>query len=141
MNNTGQEFIGVGWSFPPRFDKSKKQVEMVAGTKDIEESLMILVTTQLGERVMNHDFGAGLEAMLFEPLTTNLKTYMTQVIENAVVRYEPRVDLEEVDLDDAFEYEGKIMITISFKVRSTNARSNVVFPFYKTEGTNIKSPI
>lgn len=130
-------FLGRGWSFPPSFDKSQKKVLLVEDETDIQQSLMILLTTQLGERVMNHDYGAGLETMLFEPLTTNLKTYMTDVIQSAILRYEPRIDLDEVEMDDSGELEGRVLITINFTIKATNSRSNIVFPFYKNEGTNI----
>ena len=138
MNDLNEKtYLGTGWSFPPFFDKQKKEVEMVSDELDIQQSLMILLTTQLGERVMNHDYGAGMEAMLFEPLTTNLKTYMTDLVKNAVLRYEPRVDLDEVEMEDSRELEGRILITVHFTIRATNSRSNIVFPFYKNEGTNI----
>lgn len=135
MNN--KPFLGTGWSFPPHFNKDIKTVEVVSNEEDIQQSLMILLTTQLGERVMNHDYGAGLETMIFEPLTTTLKTYMTEMIKNAILRYEPRVDLEKVDMDDTGELAGTVLITVHFIVRATNSRANIVFPFYKNEGTNI----
>lgn len=130
-------YLGTGWSFPPCFDKEKRGVEMVSDETDIQQSLMILLTTSLGERVMNHEYGAGMEAMLFEPLTTNLKTYMKDLVKNAVLRYEPRVDLDEVEMDDTGEFDGKVLITIHFTIRASNSRSNIVFPYYKNEGTNI----
>lgn len=130
-------FLGRGWSFPPCFDKNQKKVLLVEDETDIQQSLMILLTTQLGERVMNHDYGAGLEAMLFEPLTTNLKTYMTDVIKSAILRYESRIDLDDVEMDDSGELEGRVLITVNFTIKATNSRSNIVFPFYKNEGTNI----
>lgn len=138
MNNTNtKSFLGTGWSFPPHFDKQIKAIEMVSDEQDIKESLMILLTTQLGERVMNHDYGAGMEEMIFEPMTTNLKTYMTDLVKNAVLRFEPRVDLDEVEMEDSGELAGRVDISVYFTIRATNSRSNIVFPFYKNEGTNI----
>ena len=138
MDNTNSTpFLGTGWSFPPHFDKQNKVVEMVSDVQDIRESLMILLTTQLGERVMNHEYGAGMESMIFEPLTTNLRTYMTDLVKRAVLRYEPRVDLEEVEMEDSGSYEGRVIITVYFIVRATNSRANIVFPYYLEEGTNI----
>lgn len=137
MNINNKTYLGTGWSFPPSFDRQRKAVEMVSDVVDIQQSLIILLTTQLGERVMNHEYGAGMEAMLFEPLDTNMKTYMIELVRNAVLRFEPRIDLDEVEMEDAGEYAGRIDITVNFTVRSTNSRSNVVFPYYKNEGTNI----
>lgn len=138
MNNAiSKPFLGTGWSFPPHFDKQAKAVEMVSDEQDIKESLMILLTTQQGERVMNHNYGTGMEQMIFDPLTTSLKTYMINLVENAVHRFEPRVDLNKVEMEDSGELEGRVIITIYFTIRATNSRSNIVFPFYKNEGTNI----
>ena len=136
-DTTSKPFLGTGWTFPPHFDKQNRAVEMVSDEQDIKESLMVLLTTQLGERVMNPEYGAGMEQMIFEPLTTNLKTYMTDLVERAVLRFEPRVDLEEVEMQDSGELEGKVIITIYFTVRATNSRANIVFPYYLNEGTNI----
>ena len=138
MDNTiSKPFLGTGWSFPPHFDKQNREVEMVSDEQDIKESLMVLLTTQLGERVMNHEFGAGMERMIFEPLTTNLTTYMTDLVKRAVLRFEPRVDLEDVEMEDSGELEGRVIITVYFVIRATNSRANIVFPYYLNEGTNI----
>ena len=124
-------FHGTGWSFPPHFDKTTKTLELVSDELDIQQSLMILMTTQVGERMMRHDFGTGLETKIFEPLTTTLQTYMTDLISNAILRFESRIDLESVEMDDTGELAGTVLITINFIIRSTNSRSNIVFPFYK----------
>ncbi len=130
-------YLGRGWSFPPVFEKPANQLAMLEEEADIESSLNILVRTRPGERVMQPEYGCALDRLLFEPLTTGLKTYIRQLIRTAILRFEPRIDLESVDLDDTGELEGRVLITIHFKVRATNSRSNIVFPFYVNEGTNI----
>jgi len=132
-----KSFLGTGWSFPPAFDKSRKTLEMARDLEDIRQSLQILLTTELGERVMTPEYGAGMKRMLFEPLTANLKAYMTELVRQAVVRYEPRIKLESVVMNDSGELEGRVLIEVEFTIKETNSRANFVFPFYINEGTNI----
>ncbi len=111
---------------------------MLSDEEDIRSSLEILLVTRPGERVMLPDYGCNLEELLFEPLTTTMKTYMKDLIQTAILYHEPRIDVNRVDLVDTGELEGRILITIDYTVRSTNSRFNYVFPFYIHEGTEVK---
>lgn len=129
-------FLGKGWSFPPTFNKAAQSVEMVEKETDIMQSLQILLTTSLGERVMQPRFGCNTEKLLFEPLDTTLEAYMSDLIENAILWYEPRIKLEKVTLTPT-QNEGRIDIAVDFMVRTTNTRHNFVYPFYLNEGIEI----
>lgn len=131
-----KEFLGTGWSFPPHFDKAESGVSLTSGEKDIERSIEIIVTTYPGERVMRPDFGCSLEDMNFEAFNQSIKTLMADRIERALIYYEPRIDLQEVKIDDTLIFEGKVLIEITYLIRSTNSRRNFVFPFYSNEGIN-----
>lgn len=131
-------FQGRGWTFPPNFSETTPDtVGMLEQEADIASSLEILLTTAPGERVMLPDFGCNLEELLFESLDTTLKTLMVNKIENAILYYEPRIDVEKVKLDTSRETEGVVLIEVIYRVRTTNSRFNFVFPFYKEEGTDI----
>ena len=129
-------FLGTGWGFPPTFDKTTSKLVTSSDEEDIHQSLEILLSTRLGERVMLPEYGCALDEMLFEPLTTTLKTYMRDLIKTAILRFEPRVELLSVDLDDSGELEGRVLIKVEFRIRATNTRSNLVFPYFKNEATN-----
>jgi phage baseplate assembly protein W len=133
-----KSFLGTGWGFPPSFSKTVAPVEMLTDEADIQSSLEILLSTRQGERVMRQDYGCNLDELVFEPLTTTFKTYIKDLISTAILYYEPRIDVNKIDLDSTGELEGRILITIDYTVRSTNSRFNFVFPFYKTESTEIK---
>jgi phage baseplate assembly protein W len=130
-------FLGRGWSFPPTFNRNLPGVEMLAEEADIVSSLEILLTTAPGERVLQPEYGCDMEELLFENVDTTTKTLVADKIENAILYFEPRIDLETVRLDDSREWEGVILIEIVFRVRTTNSRFNFVFPFYKNEGTDL----
>lgn len=131
-------FLGTGWGFPPTFNHSLKSVEMVSDDKDIKESLQILMTTELGERVMRSDFGCNLTPLLFENITVTLLTKIKEIVKKSILMYEPRIDLQDVYFGSNDSLEGAIIIEIEYTVRTTNSRQNYVFPFYLEEGTYIK---
>ncbi len=102
---------------------------MEEGEDNIKSSLHILLSTRPGERIMQPKFGCSLDELLFEPLTTTFQTYIKDLIETAILYFEPRIDVNKITLYDN-TLEGKIDIDIEYTVRSTNSRYNLVYPFY-----------
>jgi len=138
MNKIIKSFLGTGWNFPPQFNNVNAEAEMISNEDDIKSSLEILLTTRPGERVMRPDYGCNLDELVFEPLTTTFKTYIKDLIITAILYYEPRIDVDRIELEDSGELDGRILIIIDYTVRATNSRFNFVFPFYKKEATAIK---
>jgi phage baseplate assembly protein W len=128
-------FLGRGWSFPPSFSPVTHEIEMVAGEQDICESLFILLSTTQGERVMVPTYGCDLHRFVFAPLTTGLLTEIREMVATAVVRWEPRIDLIEVSANADIDEPALVRIGIDYRVRRTNVRNNMVFPFYLNEAT------
>lgn len=131
-------FLGTGWGFPPSFNKALNRVGMLKDEEDIQSSLHILLTTRIGERVMQPTYGCNLDELVFESLTTTFKSYIRDLVMTAILFHEPRIKLNNVTLDNSRELEGIILIEIDYTIRSTNTRFNFVFPYYKKEGTDIK---
>ena len=131
-----KSFLGTGWSFPPTFNLDKRGVLMTSDVEDINKSLEILFSTSLGERLMRPTYGSNLDRFLFEPISTTLKTYMKDLIKDAILYHEARIKLLDLKLETD-ELEGKIDITLEYMVKGTNSRYNYVYPFYLNEGTNI----
>ncbi len=130
-------FLGKGWSFPPTFNNTTDTVEMVSDEEDIQQSLQILLSTRKGERIMLPDYGCNLDEMVFESITTSFKTYMSEMIRNAILFYEARINLNSVTIDDSGSTDGVILIIIDYTISTTNSRFNFVYPYYKTEGTEL----
>lgn len=135
MANT---FLGTGWSFPPAFNFTSGAVGMTSDEADIQRSLQILLSTRKGERVMLPDYGCNLDEMVFEPMTTTFKTYISEMIKKAILFYEARITLQTIKIDDSREPEGFILIILEYIVRTTNSRFNFVYPYYKKEGTELR---
>jgi phage baseplate assembly protein W len=133
-------FLGRGWAFPPRFGAAVGAVEMVAGGHDIAESLYILLSTGQGERVMVPTYGCDLHRFVFAELTTGMMTEIRDMVATAILRWEPRIDVLAVVVTPDAEEPAMVRISVDYRVRRTNVRSNLVFPFYFTEGTLVRGP-
>jgi phage baseplate assembly protein W len=130
-------FLGQGWAFPPQFSKSNGTVCMVQQEEDIWQSLHILFSTSIKERVLQPDYGCNLEDFVFAPMNVTLLSYLEELIKENIALHEPRIKLEKVQIiPDVLE--GKIDITLTYLIRSTNTRRNRVYPFYYQEGTNVE---
>ena len=140
MVDINKAFLGIGWGFPPEFHKHADalEVKMVAEEEDIRESLRILLSTRPGERVMQPDYGCGLHTMVFENLDESTVTELKDIIERSVLFFEPRITLESVDIDTDESLEGSLKIQLNYTVRLTNTRSNIVYPFYYLEGSQVR---
>ena len=127
---TVNELIGKGWAFPPEFDLERNETKMVDGVDDINQSLQILFTTELGERVMQPNYGSALKSMLFESINEHFKSYMRMVLVRSITLYEARIKPISIDfsVDDALE--GRYLMQLDYTVLETKQRFNFVFPFY-----------
>ncbi len=133
-----KSFLGTGWAFPPTFHKeSAAVVQMASGERDIEQSLEILMGTVLGERIMLPDFGSDLQAYLFKSISNSEVHFLKELIRTAIVNYESRIILEDIQIDTTKYQEGIISIGLNYTVETTNTRFNLVFPYYQVEGTHI----
>lgn len=129
-------YLGTGWSFPPTFDTDSKTVAMVSAEKDIEQSLEILLSTSLGERVMQPEYGCNLKDYQFESMDSALIGFIKDLVERAILFFEPRIKLERIDIteEDSFELiEGMLKIIVHYEISGTNTRSNYVYDFYLRE--------
>lgn len=137
MDSSIATYLGKGWDFPPTFLEKRGEVKIVSDIEDIEQSLQIIITTRQGERLMRPKFGCDLTDKIFENLNATQTTIMKNQIKEAIVLYEPRIEVIKVALDTQNFLEGKFLIKIEYLIRATNTRRNIVFPYYITEATDI----
>ena len=126
------DFLGRGWAFPIRLDQ-QGDIALAGGEDDIRQAILIILGTAPGERVMRPDFGAGLQALVFEPLNTATKALVKHRVEEALLVWEPRIDSLEVNVTDERAL-GRLLIELRYRVRATNTFYNLVYPFYLLEG-------
>ncbi|MFA6947309.1 MAG: GPW/gp25 family protein [Pedobacter sp.] len=132
------DFLGRGWSFPPEFNITSQSVEMTEKVDDIYKSLEILLTTKVGERIMQPKYGCNMDELIFESLDTATKTIIIDKIKTAILYFEPRIDAKKIELNTDNESEGMIVLEIEYVVRATNTRFNFVYPYYRNEGTELQ---
>ncbi|MBX7224097.1 MAG: GPW/gp25 family protein [Blastocatellia bacterium] len=135
MNNPERAFLGTGWSFPPTFSRLTASVDMVSEDRDIQESLRILFSTALGERVMEPNYGSQLNRMVFHSVTTTFLTELEAIVAKAILYWEARITVDEVLAQPDAQINGLVTITVNYVIRTTNARNNFVYPFYLQEAT------
>jgi phage baseplate assembly protein W len=125
-------FLGIGWAFPVASDENG-EIALSSYEDDIQQAIRIILGTTPGERVMRPDFGAGLRALLFEPINQTTIALVQHRVLEALVAWEPRIDSVTVDVK-ADPPRGRLMIDIRYRIRATNTFYNLVYPFYLREG-------
>ncbi len=129
-------FLGTGWSFPPSFTSNGNDVLTVSGADDVHQSLDILLSTRLGERVMLENYGCELSDYMFEEVDQGLASNLKRLIETAITRHERRIILDNVEITQSGAINGLLEIHMSYTIRTTNSRYNMVYPFYIKEATH-----
>jgi phage baseplate assembly protein W len=109
-------FTGKGWKFPVLPDAGGG-LGYVAGQENVQQSLRILLLTALGERVMRPTFGCKAPRLVFAPGSVQYLQLLETSVREAVRDWEPRV-------------ETRAIVSIAYRIRGSNTRNNLVFPFY-----------
>ena len=136
MSAKFKSILGTGWSFPPEFNSKTGTIELVSDEKDINQSLNILLSTSLGERVMQPEYGCNLQDFLFEPLNASVIGFIKDLVTNAILFHEPRIKAEKIEVtsNDSFDIiEGRFTISIEYTIPGINSRFNFVYDYYLNE--------
>jgi phage baseplate assembly protein W len=136
MEEISKDFMGAGWKFPIEFNA--ETVAMLSYEDDIKNSLDVLFATNVGERIMHPNYGTALSSFLFMPVNKSTITYMQAVISDEILFNEPRIILDDVEINPSAIESGRLDINIRYTIRITNNRYNYVYPFYIKEATNLE---
>ena len=127
------DFHGTGWAFPVTTDQDGT-VERASGRRDIEQAIRIILETAPGERMMRPAFGCGIHDYAFATIDTTTKTLIETEVSDALIAWEPRIEVLSVSCDTGRLANGRLPIEIDYRVRQTNNEFNLVYPFYLEEG-------
>lgn len=119
---------------PVALDPRTGLVASVEYEEDIRQSILIILETTPGERVMRPNFGCGIHEMVFTVLDSTSLQLIRSTVEEALRRCEARIDVLGVTFDESVVQEGELIIELEYRVRKTNQTGNLVFPFYFREG-------
>jgi uncharacterized protein len=123
------DFIGRGIMFPMRVNQSGS-IAMSTGTDDLGSSIHMVLATAPGERLMRPTFGCRIWELMFEPINSNTIGLMNVAVRDALGQWEPRIDVDTVEVVPDDVNDGRVNIAITYRVRATNDHRNLVFPFY-----------
>ncbi len=129
----GEEFLGTGWKFPVELNELK-EIALSRDEQDIAEAIWIILSTAPGERLMHLDFGCGIYNYVFAPNNTRTAGLVRFHVEEALKRWEPRINLLEVMVEPDQNDPAVILITIHYQIKATDSRFNLVYPFYLERG-------
>lgn len=133
MEQKNRAYLGIGWKFPLQVTPGGK-IAQAKYEQCIEESVYLILSTAKGERVMLPEFGCGIHALVFAPNNAMTRAIIVQHVREALVAYEPRIDVLDIAVETAPEEANVLLIRINYQVRGNNALGNLVYPFYLGEG-------
>lgn len=133
MTDQGKDFLGRGWFFPFAIEPDRGRIKMAAYEQDIKQSIRIILSTAKGERVMRPDFGCGIHDLVFGAINSELISQLERDVTEALRRYEARIEVELVSVDQRFVADGRLEVSIDYRVKTTNQSGNYVYPFYFKE--------
>jgi phage baseplate assembly protein W len=123
------DFIGEGLGFPVRTDPTGG-IALVRGSRDIEESIYIILGTTPGERPMRPAFGCAIHELVFAPVDATTFGTIASEVRQSLRRWEPRIDVTTVDVVADPSDPVRLSIDVGYVIKETNDPRNLVFPFY-----------
>jgi len=129
-----KDFLGRGWAMPVSIDPQSGLIATAEYEEDIRQAIRIILETAPGERVMRPNFGCGIHDLVFEAIDSTALQRIRSEVEDALRRYEARIDVLDVAADEDATSEGMLLVELEYRVRRTNQVGNLVFPFYYREG-------
>lgn len=128
-----KNILGAGWRLAPVIDK-RGSVGLISGEQAIEQSMRFIIGTAPGERVMRPDFGCRIHELVFAPNTPHTCSMAAHYVQEALIKWEPRIELEKVDANTDVHNDACVVVSVEYKVRQTNSFYNLVYPFYLEQG-------
>jgi phage baseplate assembly protein W len=123
------DFVGSGLAFPLRTDATGS-LALVRGEREIVEAIRLILATSPGERPMRPEFGCGIGEFVFAPADAATAGLIAYEVRRSLERWEPRIDVNDVQVDFSDAARGVLLIDIRYAIRGSNDRRNLVFPFY-----------
>jgi uncharacterized protein len=123
------DLIGSGLSFPLAADQ-RGVLALAHGVEDIEQAIRLILGTAPGERPMRPEFGCDVHDLVFDTIDAEMVGRVETAVHRALARWEPRIEVTGLDFDLAEVDQGKLLITIAYRVLATSRLYNLVYPFY-----------
>lgn len=127
-----REILGTGWKFPIRIS-GRGGFSLSREEQDVAEAIWIVLSTARGERIMRPEFGCGIHDYVFAPNNASTRGAIAYQVQQALVRWEPRIDVINVSAEDDPDQSNLLLIHVDYRIRANNAFHNLVYPFFLRE--------
>ena len=128
-NVRDREYIGQGLAFPLQVNP-QGGIALASGEHDIEQAIRIILSTSLGERVMRPEFGCRIHELIFAPHDAATESLVVYYVEEALAQWEPRIDVQEVDVSADPSRDGALLVEIKYRIKDTHDERSIVYPFF-----------
>ena len=128
-NRINREFLGQGFAYPLQ-TSPRGGIALAAGVQDIEQSIRIILETAPGERVMRPEFGCRIHELVFAPRNAATEGLLIYYIEEALGRWEPRIEIEQIEVLPVVGRDSALEVTIHYRIKATHDERSIVYPFY-----------
>lgn len=132
METLRRPFLGIGWKFPLQVTPGGA-IATSSEEQKIEESVLLILSTAPGERLMLPNFGCGIHNLVFAPNDSGTVTRVVDLVRRALTTYEPRIDVVDVTAEVSFEQSNVLLIRVGYRILDNNTMTNIVYPFFITE--------
>lgn len=129
-----QDSLGSGLQYPVRIN-DRGGLEIARYEEKVRQSIMAILSTSKGERVMRPDFGCDIQSFVFANSDATTLTLIKSAVREALLRWEPRIDVNDVNVAIDQATDGRLLIAVSYTIRATNFSANLVYPFYLQQGS------
>lgn len=129
-NPKSKAYLGRGLAFPLQIDP-KGGIALAGGERDIEQAIGIILETRPGERMMRPEFGCRAHELLFEPRDVSVRTTMKRYVQEALTRWEPRIEVQDVEVSfGSGEADGAVFVEINYMIKESHDTRSIVYPFF-----------
>jgi phage baseplate assembly protein W len=130
-NIRDREFLGQGLAFPMQINQ-QGGIALARGAHDIEQAIRIILGTAPGERVMRPEFGCRVHELIFAPDNAATRGLLAYHVEQALIRWEPRIAVQEINVTSDPGMDGALLVEIKYEIKNTHDERSIVYPFYLT---------
>jgi phage baseplate assembly protein W len=123
------DFVGAGWCYPLATDAAGGMA-LVTQDREIEQAIRLILGTARGERPMRPEFGCRIHDHVFGQASAATAGQIAFDVREALERWEPRIDVTEVQVGFEAAQSGMLYVDIGYVLRGLNDPRNLVFPFY-----------
>ena len=129
MSTNDREYLGKGWRFPVAINLTGG-LSNSSYEENVRESIFIILGTAPGERIKRPEFGCEIHELMFAPNNPTTAALAAHYTEEALIKWEPRIEVLDIDAGPAPGEPNRLNIRINYLILDTNDQRNLVYPFY-----------